>query len=191
MLSSDEFAQWSTDYVAFLHVTTRVETDKHQGLLKEKGFRGFPSLAFMDEAGSIIAKHAGPRTLDGLNGTATAAGEYIDLRAKAASGDATAKAALFVKDLQIGRYGYDEGTKKLAEYANDLPAATVAQAEATLVDLQIQGKISALRAEGLERGVYMTRYAALMSEFFTAGRMPAGRGALSVVMGAMNHARNT
>ena len=48
MLSSDEFAAWSEDRILFLHVTSRVETDKHQTLLKDKGFSGFPSVAFMD-----------------------------------------------------------------------------------------------------------------------------------------------
>ena len=38
MPSADEFAEWSADQIMFLHVTSRVDTDKYQTLLKDKGF---------------------------------------------------------------------------------------------------------------------------------------------------------
>ncbi len=82
MLSSDEFAKWSADKLLFLHVTTRVDTDKYQTLLRDKGFRGFPSLAFLDAEGEVIAKHSGPRTLEGVKATSASAKKYLGLQAQ-------------------------------------------------------------------------------------------------------------
>jgi len=189
LLSSNEFSDWSKQYVAFLHVTTRVDTDKHQDLLQAKGFRGFPSLCFMDEAGDVIAKHSGPRTLDGLDGTASSAGEYLALRERASTGDAAATAQMFVKNLELGHYSFSDGMLRLAVFASELDAATVAAAESTLIEVQIQEMAKALRDKDLEREAYMAQYAEIMSMFFRADRMPSGRTAMNVLMGTMNHAQ--
>ena len=61
LFSSEDLASWSRDYVLYLHISTRIEGREHEGLFRAKGFTGFPTLAFLDDEGGLIAKHAGAR----------------------------------------------------------------------------------------------------------------------------------
>ncbi|HYE99522.1 MAG TPA: hypothetical protein VEJ18_11455 [Planctomycetota bacterium] len=101
--------------MAFCHITTHVEGEKHADLLQEKGGQGFPHIVFMDADGNVLAEHAGPRTADGFAKTGEAARTFVALREKAAKGDPTAKADLLVQQVKMGHVTADAAEKQAAE----------------------------------------------------------------------------
>ncbi|MHC4514972.1 MAG: hypothetical protein ACYS5W_14855 [Planctomycetota bacterium] len=190
MFSTTEFSDWSKQHVMFLHVTTRLEDRKHDGLLKEKGFRGFPSLAFMDASGIVTARHAGQRDLEGLSKTAEKADAYLALRKKAESGDEVAGQHLFVQSLGLGHYDFARGSLRMAALRDKLPATLRADAEQKLIDLQYQELTAQLRKqlEQLGQQEYRRRWEQLGVEFFQANRLPSGYYARGVATSVMNYA---
>ncbi|MBI2264272.1 MAG: hypothetical protein HYU64_03740 [Armatimonadetes bacterium] len=99
----------------FCHITSRVKSDPYQNLLAEKGGDGFPYLAFMDAGGNVLARHDGPRTVEGFKETALAANDFLSLKAKAAKGDKQARYRLLVAQLELGQLTSAEARKKLDE----------------------------------------------------------------------------
>ena len=63
----------------YLHVTTRIEDQPHDGLFKKVGFTGFPSFGFMDKGGNLTAHHAGARSLEGFDTTGKKATAYLEM----------------------------------------------------------------------------------------------------------------
>ena len=80
MLSAPDFAAQMTGAVLFLHVTSRVKSDPHQDLLREKGGRGFPYLAVLDPRGEVLA-HPASRSADVFARLVDKAARYVELEA--------------------------------------------------------------------------------------------------------------
>jgi hypothetical protein len=118
LLSQNDFATWSKDYVLFCHITTHVEGDPHQDLLGKKGGRGFPHMVFMDGEGNVLAQHEGPRSLDGFSTTAEEAvetrQELAMLDGKAAQGDAAAGKEAFLLRLDLGHFDAGQALAHMA-----------------------------------------------------------------------------
>jgi hypothetical protein len=74
--------------VLYFHLTTRVEGDPHQELMKEKGLRGWPSLAFLDEKGELVAVHDAPKTVHCLDLMADRVARHLALRSDPAANEA-------------------------------------------------------------------------------------------------------
>lgn len=85
----------------FCHITSRVQTDKYQNLLQEKGGRGFPYLIWMDEKGEKLME-ASARSVESFNSDADKLVAWTTLKKKAAEGDEQAKADLFVTEVEMG-----------------------------------------------------------------------------------------
>jgi hypothetical protein len=101
--------------VLFCHITSRVATDKHQELLKEKGGQGFPYLVFMDSDGNVLAKHSGARSIKGFEATGGKAVAYMEVKKKAEGGDKAAQIDLVLAEMDLGKTTLEEGQKKLKE----------------------------------------------------------------------------
>jgi hypothetical protein len=174
--------------VLFLHVSTRLKTREHDGLFGDKGFTGFPSLAFTDAKGDIIARHASARDLPSLDKTAGMATAYLALRDKAAAGDPAARQHLFVADLGLGHYDFSRGSLRLAAMP-DMPAALRQKAEQNLIDVQYKEISTRLRrSPSQQRTEAIKAFNAMNVEFFKAGRLPSGYQGNSVILGTMNAA---
>lgn len=121
-LRSEEFREFAKDHVTFLHVTTRIPGRKHDDLLQKKGGRGFPYFCMLDAEGSVIAQHAGERTVEGFRKTAAAARRFVDLRTRAAAGDREAKIDFCLLRGQLGQIAFAEveaELKPLGELSED------------------------------------------------------------------------
>ena len=101
--------------MAFCHITTHVEGEKHADLLEQKGGQGFPHIVFMDSEGNVLAEHNGPRNAEGFAKTGEAAKAFMALREKAAKGDPAAKADLLVQQVKMGHVTADAAEKQAAE----------------------------------------------------------------------------
>ena len=87
----------------FLHVTTHIEGKKNDDLLGKKGGTGFPYLCVMDNQGDVIAKPMG-RDVPAFKQSLTDGQKYLDLRAKAASGDRDAKIEFTLLRAKMGLF---------------------------------------------------------------------------------------
>lgn len=176
-----------------LHVTTHLTGKPHDGLLKTYGFAGFPSLAFLDAKGGLIARHEGARNLAELGKTAGRADAYLALRTKAEAGDAVAQQHLFVQDLGLHRFTFSQGELRYAGLKDKLPAELRKRAEQHLVDLQYAELTGALRAQlpKLDRSEYSRRYAELSLLFFAAGKIPGSYHGTGLLSAVLRHAQQT
>jgi hypothetical protein len=101
--------------VPFLHITTHIAGREGDGLLDDKGGRGFPYIVFMDDEGQVIAVQPGrERTVEGFQ--KTLAGDvkrFMDLRAKALSGDAAAQIDFALLKGELGWVPFEDLKKQL------------------------------------------------------------------------------
>jgi hypothetical protein len=142
-LSQDEFSVFSEKVVPFLHITTRIKGDKHQGLLQEKGGRGFPHLAFLDADGNVLAKPS-KRTVAGFQDTLdTAVPEFFALKKKAATGKDADKAAFLMRRFELGHLDPDQMKKAIGK-------GTVLNADQIK---QITGKLAEAKVAAITKGV--------------------------------------
>ena len=102
MFSTDEFKEWTKKVIPFAHITTRVPGDPDQGLLYEKGGRGFPTLAFLDADGHMVAKQRG-RSAEAFNATLEGAVQDFFALQERAKKDKDARLELLKKEVELGR----------------------------------------------------------------------------------------
>jgi len=145
-LNDPAFKEWSKKYVPFLHVTTRIEGRKNDDLLSEKGLRGFPSFVFMNPSGTKLAEQAGPMSLAQFKEMAAGpVQEYLDLKAKAASGDEQAIIELTLKEAEMGSIP-DAETLDSRLTGIELTEAQKAKVESLKTDLKIDALFRKARA---------------------------------------------
>lgn len=135
MLSTDEFKTFASEYVMFCHITTRLEGRAHDGLLSDKGFTGFPSLAAMNADGDIIAKLTGGRDVAGFREMMASAAKYEEIRAKAEHSPAD-KLFLLLHSLDMGNVDVEAARKSAAELEG-LDDGQRREIEGKLTDLEI------------------------------------------------------
>lgn len=169
-----------------MHLTTRVEGDPHQNLLREKGGNAFPYLVFMDAEGEVLAKQ-GDRSVDALLASAKALKELPALTKRVADGDPKAKIDLFVAELALGRLTFEQATARHAELVN-VQKEQEAKILPQLATLEYQQLITAMR-DASKRAETQTRILAM----FRDGRTPRGMyelNFLTQVMAAAEQARD-
>ncbi|MFQ5844296.1 MAG: hypothetical protein ACE5JG_04830 [Planctomycetota bacterium] len=91
-----------------MSIETWIEGRKYDKLLSEKGFRGFPSFGVLDAEGNLIARHDGPRSVDGFKATAKKGRAFLALKAKAAGGDRAAQIEFAIRRTGLGHIDVDE-----------------------------------------------------------------------------------
>ena len=152
--------------VPFLHITTRIEGRKDEGLLSEKGGRGFPHIVFMDETGGVVAVQ-GDRSVAGFQKTlAESVQQFLDLRAKAQSGDAAAQIEFALLEGDLGRIPF-------ADLQNRLKGKKLSDAQKVRVgDIELGTLIAEVdkAREDAARGAAMKSVA----DAYAAGRLPSG-----------------
>lgn len=162
----------------FCHITSRVETDKHQNLLREKGGTGFPYLVFMDAEGNVLAKQ-GQRTVAAFEATVDRLAKRSALAKKAEAGDAAAKVDLAICDHELGSIDFaalQERTKGLS-----LTDAQKASIEQFGVEAEVASILNTARARPINpdspnpMGEIPTKLKAMKEK----GRIPKGNTATS------------
>ena len=114
VLSSEEFKAFAADYVMFAHVTTRIEGRKHDGLLSEKGGRGFPHLVALNQGGDVIATLTGGRSIDGFRQMMESGAKFEALKSKE---DKTLDDEIFLlkHDIAMGNAKLDDAKARVAK----------------------------------------------------------------------------
>ncbi|MGH7163174.1 MAG: hypothetical protein ACREID_06805 [Planctomycetota bacterium] len=98
----------------FLHVTTQIPGVPHDGLLSEKGGRGFPFLCVLDAKGDVVVEHDGPRTVQGFRETGGLAKRYVELKPKADGGDRSARIDFALLRARMGKLPLEECRKEIS-----------------------------------------------------------------------------
>jgi len=122
--------------VPYLNVASHLEGVPYDKLLQEKGFGGYPTLAFMDADGEVIGK-PNDRTVAAFSNSRDALMAIDAVREKAAAGDRKAQVELLFLEYTLGSIkaqALNSGIESLAQYAS---AEQLAKAEQIRVDARI------------------------------------------------------
>ena len=145
MKDAENFQKWAKSVVLFSHITSRVDGAKYPNLLSEKGGRGFPYCVFLDEEGNVLAKHEGPRNVEGFTKTANSVKSFLELKEKAASGDEGAKFDYLLARIELGHLSADDAKKECDGLK--LTKVQSAKIEKALTNLMISDTIKGVRSK--------------------------------------------
>ena len=174
------FAEFGKRVVLFCHVTTRVKGDKYDGLLREKGGTGFPTLVFMDAAGEVIAKQ-GARTVSAFQATLTSLTNLRALEARAKDGDQTVKVDMALTRIELGALATVDAAKQALAAAGDLSPEQQKRASGLLAWLEMNElNANARKDRQLDVGKELVAW-------FSAGKIP-GRDERGFFLPILNHA---
>ncbi len=121
----------------FLHCTSHTPDEPHPDLLAEKGFAGFPALAFLDADGTVLARvDFEQRSVAAFRAILAEVSTYRALRAALAEDgsepDVHQRAELLVAEARLRRWSFAELDAKVQAFGKALPA----EHAATLVPLR-------------------------------------------------------
>ena len=85
-LSDSQFKGFASKVVPTLNIMTKVKGHPYDDLLTEKGYRGHPTLAFVDQDGMVLGRPL-ERTVASFESTLVAIGEYAALEKRLARGE--------------------------------------------------------------------------------------------------------
>lgn len=135
MLSTKEFAEWSSKVVLFLHNTSRCDDEKYPQLLFQMGGVGFPTMSYLDADGSLLKQVGHVTPVEQLE---KAHGELMNWRTLRAEvekgGDAQKTKELFLLELAMGNRPFAEMHKR--RDALSLSADEQKATEQPLINLQ-------------------------------------------------------
>lgn len=157
-------------------------------LLQEKGFRGFPSLCFMDADGNVLTKPTA-RTVANYVETHAASKELMTLKAKGDKlTDAEAK-QLFLAELNLDMIAAGD-IQKRADAVKGLSDADKALVAGKIVDGEfaaiLQRPIPRTDAEAQKKGMDETM--AQVAAMAKVGKVPTGQRTLQFWSMALQHA---
>ncbi|MDA1259264.1 MAG: hypothetical protein O3A20_01435, partial [Planctomycetota bacterium] len=124
---------------------TKIESRPYDNLLKDKGFGGFPSLAFMDAEGNLIAKQS-DRSVKGFQTTLVAVTNFQDLQSRVKKGEKGLDFTLFVAEWDLGMLDYDKA-KARVEGMGKLKDEQRVQAKQIVQDAEVLQLASAARSD--------------------------------------------
>ncbi len=190
LLSSKEFAKWTSDFILYLHITTELPGRKYESLPSNYRVRSFPSSAFIDNERRLLARN-GLFTLKALQ-TATAKGRnYAKLVTKAKRGNRAAAQQVFLDDLKTRRYGFAKASLTFELLKGEMPKEIRENVQQNLVDLQYRELHEELNANlrGGSHERYHSELLAMNKQFFKAGKIPSGFDGLPMLMRLLEAAK--
>ncbi|MCB9917417.1 MAG: hypothetical protein H6832_03345 [Planctomycetes bacterium] len=166
MFSKEEFQTWAKDNVVlFASIMTRIEGREDDALLKDYGFRGFPSMAILDGSGDAITKKVA-RELPAMKESVAACNAYAKTKAKVDAGEDVDPAEWFLTRLALGQFSVDEAKEAAAEL--ELTESQKATYDKALLGLELDGLMASARNPAGQKAAAEAVYA-----FYKAGRVPA------------------
>ncbi|MDJ0975739.1 MAG: hypothetical protein QNJ98_14860 [Planctomycetota bacterium] len=166
-LSAADFPEFAKKVVPFLHVTTRIADRKYDSLLQEKGFRGFPSLAFMDAEGNILAQPQG-RSVESFDKTLTALERYDDLQKRIDGGEEGLEADMLLVEHALGKVNAQDFESR----AGALEKVTDEQ-KAEIDQILVNNEISMLSMKSRQGEAGLKEAAEGMLKMLEAGKRPS------------------
>lgn len=177
-LSDAEFPKFAADVVLFLHNTSQVADEPYPKLLQEKGFRGFPSVCFMDAEGNVLAKPG--RSVAAFKEGLTSTKALMALRAKGDKATAAEQKELFLSELKLDLIAADAIQARADKLTLD--AADKALVASKIVD----GEVMALMQKSRELGP--EELGAKLAAIAKAGKSPSDALATNFWPAVLNHA---
>ena len=159
-----------------------MDDEPYPTLLQEKGFGGFPSLAFMDAEGNVLASPQ-QRSVAGFTTTLGVVNNYLDLKARADDGDRTVTNDLFLVELNLGKLTFEEAVERYGRLRR-LSDAQEKLIAAQLVGLEVADLMNKVRT----RQMKPDDVSATFAEMATTGRIPAGAAATDFWSLTLSHA---
>jgi hypothetical protein len=169
-LSTSEFKEFAKDVILFAHITSKVEGDAYQDLMREKGGRGFPHLAILDANGDVVAK-PDSRDVPGFVAAVADGKQFLALRSKE---NPTVEDRIELLGLEIKLGNYD--LAKAREAAGEIEGMTDAQkakVEDAIFPLEVMAVVPQTRQPTPEQKVAAGK---AFAEMFRAGREPTDQG---------------
>lgn len=151
----------------FLHLTTKIPDHPYDDLLSKFGFPGFPSMAFLDAQGRMLAAYDGPRTLKGFEQGLKGLEPFLDLQRRADGGDEVAATELLIRQLQLGWFGFDEARQRYAALTK-VNAKQKQALEQLLIDTEVRQIAKEAGGDRAKRLAAGKRFA----ELFAKKQMP-------------------
>ncbi|MBI4231393.1 MAG: hypothetical protein HY608_11195 [Planctomycetes bacterium] len=126
-------------------MTSHLDGEPYPDLLSQKGGRGFPYLAFLDEHGDLLATHSGERTVENFRATLAQAREFHALLARS---DLTIEERyqVFLRECALGRIAPQDVQTELAAVATGLTDEQSAIARQAVADLEVKQVLGTLTA---------------------------------------------
>ncbi len=169
MLSEEAFKAFSEDVILLCNISTQIEGDTDQDLLKEMGGRAFPYIAFLSADGRLAGKPQ-EQSLEGFALTNKALTSLAKLEKSADKPESIR--GIFLAKLDLGRFDFGQAKARYAKLKG-FSKAEEARIKASMAGLEV----ALIRAEtGRDRAAANLRYL----EMYKASRIPSGRAAVSV-----------
>lgn len=162
----------------FLHNTSRVADEPYPSLLQDKGFRGFPSICFMDSEGNVLTKP--PRSVAGFVETHASTKKLVDLRAKGDKATAAEQKDLFLAELKLDLV-------KAADIQARADKLTLSPADKTYVAQKlVDAEAGEIMAKAQKEGPEKTGEA--LAALLAAGKTPSDGIGSNFWIAVLNHA---
>ncbi len=171
----------------FLHNTSRVDGEKYGNLLREKGFGGFPTLAFMDSEGGVLTSRL-DRSVEGFKRSAASLTAVAELeaadKATPLQGDAAVK--LVFAQLDLGKVDFAAAKARLDKIEGAISPENKQAIAQRVVDFEI-GEVFTKHQKGLatvkpeeRQAAVQTMQDAIAAELaaFLPNRLPSDKNAL-------------
>ena len=161
----------------FLHITTKITDHPYDSLLREKGFGGFPSLAFMDADGEVLGQPK-DRSVESFAATVDALTRIELVAADAEAKKPHAATELLLLEYALGRVNDDEFLARADALGDDPSEAQAATISQTRIDVDAWAFIMEGYQGDAEAGL------AGLLQMHADGRIPSpgGRQAMSFWM---------
>jgi hypothetical protein len=115
VFSKTNFLAWGKkNVVLFASVETRIDDRKNDDLWRTYGFRGFPSMALLDQTGNIQRKGF-PRDFFSISNTVAAVTALAKIQKRISAGEGYDKNAWFMARLGSGELHHDKAKVELAK----------------------------------------------------------------------------
>jgi len=180
-LSDPKFPAFAKDVIPYLNIATHIEGHPYDKLLQEKGFGGYPSLAFMDAEGEILAVQ-GDRSVDGFRNTYNSVQAYADLQARVAAGEKGLGVEMMVAEWDLGKLKWEDA-KKRADGFDKLTAKQKKVVGQIVLDAEVVERAKSTRDEEKAKAVY-ARFKELADKGYMPGEKAEGAFWRTILNGA-------
>lgn len=135
-----------------MHNTSHVEGEPYGNLLREKGFGGFPTMAYLDAEGEVLTSSM-PRSVEGFQKVHGALGAEQAFAAKAKAGklSPTDTAKWLLARIDLGKVQLDAAQTEYASIEGKLSADLKKEIAPKLIDLEFAQVMTAANAASRAR----------------------------------------
>ena len=101
-LSDPRFKAFAGQVIPYLNIMSRLDDHPNDNLLTEMGYRGHPTLAFVDLDGKVLGRPL-DRTIESFESTLVAIGEYAALEKRLAAGESGLEFEKFTLERRLSK----------------------------------------------------------------------------------------